>query len=74
MEPIDAMLGDAPVSARAFAPTTGPGGRVVIDIDGELALEMSAAAARRLMYQLSCAHVAALEREHAATVRRFVHA
>lgn len=69
MESIDAVFDGIPATVRANAHGTDPG-LVVVAIGGALggALEIDANGARRLMYQLSCAHVHALSlREAYAT-------
>jgi hypothetical protein len=77
VESINAVFDGIPATVRANAHGTDPG-MVVVAIGGALGggLELTANDARRLMYQLSCAHVRALQlaAEHSDQAREYAHA
>jgi hypothetical protein len=76
MEPINAVYDGLPNhTVRANAHGTDPG-TVVLAIGGPLggALELTASDARRLMLQLSCAHVHALSLCEVANAQSSVYA
>jgi hypothetical protein len=77
VEPIDVMFDGIPATVRANAHGGDPG-QVVLAIGGALGggIEMTANDARRLMYQLSCAHVRALQlaADHADQAQVLAHA
>jgi hypothetical protein len=77
VEPIDAVFDGISATVRANAHGTDPG-MVVVAIGGALGggLELTANNARRLMYQLSCAHVKAMQLadEQRDQAREYAHA